>query len=578
MITPPARSAGTVTDTGLSVRRPLWRPVVLLIVLACLWAWAIAGCLDEWRHNPMYSYGWFVPPLMLFFLWRRFDEPIAGRELIGAPRLPIRGGALAMAAGVLAILVLPLELLRNELPDDRLNNWLIALMAVGSTFLALYWAGGWRLVLTGAFPIAFFLTAVAWPKRFETPVTIGLQKFVATTIVEVLHVIGVHAEPHGTTIYLRQGPVGIAEACSGIRSLQASLMISLAIGELFFLRWVRRAALVLVCSAVATVLNLGRTLTLCLITEYNGAEAMHAAHDRLGDAILVGLPLVGWVLGWILARGGGALPTTPAARRPGPDGARPVPQWKRVWNQLANLDWRRVPNLGPALMIGVAGFLTYHAWLMVLDRRDPPQQEPFFTVITESGTSEEEMSPDIWAALSPTMGGTYTHHEPAVPGGRVHLYHFFWKPAAANRWVTGHRPDVCMPAGGWEQDGPVEPIEIELDGQRLRLHLFRFAGVGQRALQVWGIWRNGQPIQMEFFEKPTLEWSLLTGKSRSAVEVVSCVVPYLDGDPPVELAKEVLRDTVRYRRVISGPSHTRPSGDPHVAARKEMAPERAVQR
>lgn len=528
-----------------------WRWIPVAGLLLGVWAWAIAGCADEWQNDPMYSYGWFVPPLMLFFAWRRLDEPIAGRPPYGDSRFPAAPTALALLAVVLALFVLPIELLRNELPDDRLNNWGLALLAVGMTLWVVHAIGGWKLVLTLGFPVAFFLAAVAWPKRYENPVTVGLQKFVAAIIVEVMHVMGIHAEPHGTTIYLRNGPVGIAEACSGIRSLQASLMISLAVGELFYLRLGRRLLLVLLCAGMATVLNVGRTLALCLITEYRGAEAMHKAHDYIGDGILLVLPLLAWGVGRLLTIGDGNLPTAPLPRKPGPDGTPPpVPYWKRVWHQTRRFPWQRMPNFAPALVLGVAGFLTYHVWLSVLDRRSPPQREPFFTLEATPGSTlqEEEMNPDIWSALAPSAGGMYRFSEPGTQSRAVSLYHFFWKPAAANRWVTGHRPDICMPAGGWTKDGEVEPVDVTFGDHRLRMHVFRFADAHQRAIQVWGIWRNGDPIHMDFFENHSLEWSLLTGKSRSAVEVVSCVIPYTEGPPPLEEAKRILGTAVKYHR------------------------------
>ncbi|MBL9139705.1 MAG: exosortase/archaeosortase family protein [Verrucomicrobiales bacterium] len=559
--------------------RAHWHWVTVAMLILGLWTWAIAGCADEWYDNPMYSYGWFVPPLMVFFAWRRLDEPFAGIVPFEAPRVPRFSLALAIAATVLAFLTLPVELLRNELPDDRLNNWGIAICAVVATLWVAYCAGGPRLLLTLAFPIAFFLTAVAWPKRYETPVTVGLQKMVAVVIVEIMHILGIHAEPHGTTIYLRNGPVGIAEACSGIRSLQASLMISLAVGELFFLRLFRRLGIIVLCALVATVLNLGRTLALCLITEYQGADAMHKAHDLIGDAVLVVLPLIAWGVGKLLTFGDGSVPTAPLPRRAAEDGTPPpTPYWKRLWLQVRELEWRRMPNFAPAIAIGLAGVATYHAWLMVLDRRDPPQDAPYFTVRTGEGskTTQEEMSPDIWAALSPSSGGTYIHRQPSVPGGRISLYHFFWKPAAANRWVTGHRPDVCMPAGGWKKDGEVQPIDISFDGQVLRLHVFRFAGVGQRALQVWGIWRNGEAIQMDFFNNPTLEWSLLTGKSRSAVEVVSCVVPYLDEQPPLDLAQQIMTSVFEYRRPQKVPTEAASARAPIKMATQSLDASNAI--
>ena len=55
-------------------------------------------------------------------------------------------------------------------------------------------------------------------------------------VTEVLVICGVPALQTGSTIELASDQVGVDEACSGIRSLHAALMVSLLLGELFFLR------------------------------------------------------------------------------------------------------------------------------------------------------------------------------------------------------------------------------------------------------------------------------------------------------------------------------------------------------
>ena len=526
------------------------------LLLAGLWLWACMGCADEWTDNPMYSYGWFVPPLVLFFAWRRLDEPFAGQEPLGAPRLPRRPLFIAVGAAFCALLSGPTELLRYELPDDRLNNWCLALLAVGCTLWVIRCLGGWRLAATMAFPIGFFLTAVAWPKRYETPVTIGLQKFVAGVIVEVLHVMGIHADPHGTTIYLDSGPVGIAEACSGVRSLQASLMISLAIGELFFLRWSRRWILVVICAGMAMVLNLGRTLSLCLITHYQGAHAMEKAHDWIGNIILLVLPMLAWVAGRALTGADGFVPTAPLPRKPAADGTPPpVPYLTRLREITRRFAWHRMPNLAPALVIAVAGVVSYHGRMAYLTRLDPPQQTPAFTAQLDEvrGISEEPVRKDIWEALNPTSGGNYSYRNIKPPISSARMFHFFWKPSAANRWATGHRPDICMPAGGWERDGEVQWVEVDFAGRRVPMAAFRFKGVGVRATQLWGMWRNGEPLKMDFFSgRDVLEWSFGTGRTHSAVEVISCIVIHRDEVLPFDAILHILPETFSYIPPESG--------------------------
>ncbi len=539
-----------LTTAGGAAR---WKAWFVGLALAGLWVWTVAGCLDEWRDNPMYSYGWFVPPLVLFFAWRRLDEPFTGRELLGAPRLPRRPFWIALGAVGLALLAGPTELLRNELPDDRLNNWFLATLTVVATLWVIRCLGGWPLARALAFPVAYFLTAVAWPKRYELPVTVGLQKFVTDVIVEVLHVLGIHADPHGTTIYLKVGPVGIAEACSGVRSLQASLMISLAIGELFFLRWPRRVLLIGVCAGIAMVLNLARTLSLCLITEYHGVEAMEKAHDWIGNTILLVLPMLAWGAGRLLLMGEGGVPAAVLPRKPAADGTPPPrPYLDRVRERWATLDWPRMPNLAPALVLALAGILAYHSRIAYLNRKDPPQQFPFFTaqVDADKGIAEEPVRKDIWAALSPTKGGNYIVTKLDPPGVSARLFHFFWKPDAANRWATGHRPDICMPAGGWVSDGAFETVEVEFQGRKVTMHAFRFQGVGVRAVQLWGMWRNGEALEMDFFGRLGRNgWSLWSGRTHSAVEVVSCVVVHHGDAAPMDVVSRIVADVFRYQPV-----------------------------
>jgi hypothetical protein len=69
----------------------------------------------------------------------------------------------------------------------------------------------------------------------------------ATSVtVELLNLFHFPAVQHGNVIEVRTGFLGVDEACSGIRSLQATLMVSLFLGELYRASWIRRAILILI--------------------------------------------------------------------------------------------------------------------------------------------------------------------------------------------------------------------------------------------------------------------------------------------------------------------------------------------
>jgi len=101
---------------------------------------------------------------------------------------------------------------------------------------------------------------------------------------------------HGNVIEVSTGVVGIDDACSGIRSLQSSLMISLFFGEFYRMKWFRRALLVPVSFILAILFNICRTSFLTLIAARKGVDAISRYHDEAGLSILLACTAAMW--GW----------------------------------------------------------------------------------------------------------------------------------------------------------------------------------------------------------------------------------------------------------------------------------------
>ncbi|MCX6925422.1 MAG: exosortase/archaeosortase family protein [Verrucomicrobia bacterium] len=153
------------------------------------------------------------------------------------------------------------------------------------------------------FPICFFLTAVPWPTFIEGPLIQGLMRANIGVTIELLGVIGVPAIQHGNVIEVATGMVGIDEACSGIRSFQASLMISLFLGELCALSARRRALCVVAGFALAFNFNAARTLLLTRIAAAKGIGAMGSWHDPAGVVILLACFISLWLIARAMRKG-----------------------------------------------------------------------------------------------------------------------------------------------------------------------------------------------------------------------------------------------------------------------------------
>ena len=271
--------------------------LLLVVFLGLLWAELVNQLRIEWLLNPQYGYGWSVPFLCAFLIWKKTHR--GGRpQNVEAP--PARHAYVLMA--LLALLYAPTRLIEQANPEWRLVSWALALEVVGLTLLLIYLIGGMPGLKRLAFPIAYFLVAVPWPTIVEGPLIQGLTRGDAGATVELLGWLGVPAMPHGNVIEVATGEVGIDEACSGIRSFQATLMISLFLGEMYQLNFPRRLGLVMGGFAMSFGFNLVRMSVLVWVAARQGINAIGRWHDPTGVTILVACFFTLWGLGILLAR------------------------------------------------------------------------------------------------------------------------------------------------------------------------------------------------------------------------------------------------------------------------------------
>src|SRR5207249_8377021 len=119
-------------------------------------------------------------------------------------------------------------------------------------------------------------------------------------------------------IRVSNGLVGVNEACSGIRSLQTSLMIGLLFGELKRLSVFRRVTLVACAVAMALLANFVRADFLVRIAATENLSEVGRWHDIAGYSIIALVFVATMVIAYLLGRNKVAvLPgVSPATMRP----------------------------------------------------------------------------------------------------------------------------------------------------------------------------------------------------------------------------------------------------------------------
>lgn len=265
----------------------LWTPVIIVV------GWLIEKASWYWINRPDMQFGWVVPVLagcVLFEVWRNRPEI----------RAQWKGGILAgLVLGMVCLFVTQIYQAAYGLTSTSMSGLGIGYIFVVFSYLTyLYGFSGVRVF---GFGFAFLLISLPLPNSLHASIIAVLQSFVSNVTVEFLSLIGIPAGSQGSLIGLPTGVVGIDEACSGIRSLQSSVMVALFIGYMSLRRWISRCALLLAGVVVAVLGNLIRVFWLSWAASNQGVDAVDMTHDTAGWSILlftiVGVGMFSWWFG-----------------------------------------------------------------------------------------------------------------------------------------------------------------------------------------------------------------------------------------------------------------------------------------
>jgi exosortase len=446
--------------------------LALFATLGFLWFILCRDLSYEWSANEQYSYGWFVPFFAAFLFWLRYEDK--GKVGITTDEGQNDGNAsqpsrfiLYTSYFILLAALLPIRLFEVANPDWRPLSWGHALTVVGFTLLVIGYWGGRTAVRHFGFPVCFILVAVPWLTPIEAPLVQGLMRLVASIAAETLTLFGIPAQLEGSLIRVSNGVVGVSEACSGVRSLQTSLMIGLLFGELKRLSVARRFALVGAALAIAFLANCGRAFFLVWIAATENLAAVEKWHDFAGYAI-VGLVFLGTVAlaSWFARQGQGTKDegrseATPINREPITNN-RSLPRPTLHPSSFVLRNFSALPPLSFVICtfswlllveVSVSSWYRWHERAFVETPRwsvEWPESAPKFRSLPIDDNVRSTLRYDSgreasWLVSLTTAAGD----EPMV--ANVTMFFFRWEPGSASILrARAHRPDICLPNTGWK--------------------------------------------------------------------------------------------------------------------------------
>ena len=549
-----------------------WLPIA---VFGVLWVDLIRLLSTQWETREQYAYGWFVPLFAAALLWRRWlDRPgekaESGKQKTEmgledqAPRttdhaipasqlsaFPISAFASSAFIFLLCLSLLPLRVIYEINTDWPLISWVYTSIVVVLTLYAFHLAGPQSVVRTSpspqgervgvrwlrfpfstprrwsvvspwvkhfAFPVCFILVAVVWPYRIEKGLTQDLMQVVASLTVELLGWLDIPALQRGNLIELGTGTVGIDEACSGIRSFQSSLMAALLMGELYRLRLLPRAALVVSGITLGFCFNVMRTLLLSYQANQQGLSAIEKWHDPAGLTITVACFFCLWALAVLITKwttkskaesrkqkpeiGTSGEGTTDHGPRTVTAARVPDSQPSTLNPQLSSggpvVPWSRSPR---AFMLAcglwsLLCIIATEAWY----RSHTPKDSGVFhwsVVLPEGKTGFErvELAPRTIKLLKYDLAATGKWR--VEDGSEWSVSFFRWQPRSIESVINSrvHRPEVCLPASGFRQLSSSELIEVEASGLKLPFRKYTYEMDGRKLYVFFCQWEDGAENQ-----------------------------------------------------------------------------------
>jgi len=437
------------------------------------WAFLIgAGILAfrpvsiTWHSNSNYSYGWWIPLICLFL----FSEQWPARPPREPSGLRTHFAPLVVLWGMVFF---AFRLAAEADPNWRPGLWVLTGLYLAALlgWLGLY--GGKSWLRHFVFPVCFLLLSLPWLFAIELPITQGLMRWNASLASGSLRLLAIPAIAEGNVIELANGRLGVEEACSGILSLQSSIMLGCLLGEIYRLGVCRRVALVLLTIGLALVGNYGRTLLLALLAAFHGNEAVTAWHDTAGYSILLLTGAGAWLACLYLRDG-----VTPQAVAAAPASAEhdfPEP-------------WRPAQFLAVSIFAAAAlSEVGTQTWFGLREAKIPHHPE-WTAQMPQTGSFKAE-------ALAKTAREALfcdAYKAGSWQDDKAWSWTVFWfryNPKPSNKIVLGwHNPDSCLPSVGLKKDEDYPNFTANLNGLDLYVQPKRFSTSDQTIYLFWVIY------------------------------------------------------------------------------------------
>lgn len=249
--------------------------IALVVGFLVFLYWNVVRVLvtDWWADA---SHGLLVPPLVIYIAWLR------RRPLLNSP-------ATRDVRGILLICLGCTLLLAGELASEFFVSRVSLVIVIAGLAWTFWGQARMRLL---ALPLLLLFTMVPLPLLLYNSIALRLQFVASSSATWLAQLAGVAAFREGNVIHLAQVSLGVAEACSGLRSLGSLVVMGLLVGFILCKRFHSRVLIVLATVPIAIVVNILRVSGTAILADYDYRWAMGFYHTFSGWMVfLAGMAL-----------------------------------------------------------------------------------------------------------------------------------------------------------------------------------------------------------------------------------------------------------------------------------------------
>jgi len=244
---------------------------ILFMLWALIFMPVLSGLYEAWfgLANSDNSYGILVPFISLYFVW---EKRTTLKQTAMTSSLP---GLVLLAASLLLFLI-------SYAGGIVFLQRITLVLSLNGLILYLF---GKELYGALLFPLLFLLFMVPIPESVVGLVSFPLQTYATVISSKVIQLCGIPVYREGNMLYFTQTQLEVAEACSGIRSMSAMLMLSMIFMHQCNNRKVKMF-IILSSLAIALVANILRVSGTGVLAHFFGAKVARGfLHEFSGLAV-----------------------------------------------------------------------------------------------------------------------------------------------------------------------------------------------------------------------------------------------------------------------------------------------------